>query len=233
MDFRDFLVKNLRSVDWVEMTTTNTTIIEGVDNDVLLAFLTLFVITFLTIIYYLNVNRSIATFSESWVNLWSFIARQTARLSSLINQGNQNQSSRETTQENAANSQRTDHSTNQHQYGQSDTVNHQNSGQTEEFARQTFGGHPEDIQGRTCEDSCPSQGNVNSNSTENQGGRDEGGGSGSDDVIRQRTGFGSSATQSSTEAQPSGSQVSVRVKHHEVERSFTVDPSITVRELKR
>lgn len=212
---------------------SNATIVEGVDNDVLLAFLTLLIITIATVIYYLHVNRSDAAFNSPWVNFRTFISRQITRLQSFTDPSNQGESSSETTEANATNNQRTNQTTNHNNSDQLNAVDNENSEQSEESLRETVGEHPEDIP-RGPSQECPHHGNINSKSTESQGGeREEGGERGSGENMRQRTGFGSSSAQCSSDAQSSDSQVSVRVKHHEVERSFTVDPNITVRELKR
>lgn len=207
------------------MTTVNGTILEGVDNEVLLAFVALLVITVLTVIYFLNVNRSVSSLRDSWRNLRTIIANQAAVLTSFTTQENQNQSSSGSVQED---NQSSNESTNHDQNERSETVTNQDSGLSNEpliHTDDSLGAQPEDIRRGTSEEGL-NQGNTTGNNS--PGGQAVGG---NGDNLRHRAGYSTSSTQSS--GQSSGSQVSIRVKHHEEERSFVVDPNVTVGQLKR
>lgn len=193
------------------MTTTIAgTVIEGVDNDVLLAFIVLMVITLSTIIYFLNLNGNLtSTLGDSWLYLRNSLA-------SLNQESVDDQSSSGIVQEDVNSGQNASVSEDLHQNEQTAPATEQESGLSDTGAgmENSERNETEEVQER------PKSNLPGSSQAENG------------DGLRNRTEFRAATPQAGNDNN-SASQFSIRVKHHEIERSFIVEPSLTVGELKR
>lgn len=182
----------------------STTILEGVDNEVLLAFVVLIAVGVFTLLYYFNASgQSSYNLLNIWQYLRNFFERQFEDVRS-----EERQSPDGTSSDN-------NHSRNV-QDGSIDSQDRQETFQTETVQTETV----HDSQQINSDIPGPSRSQTEESHDEGQS---------------CRTGLGTSEETSdgNAESSPAPGQLSLRVKHHEVERNYVVGANATVGELKR
>lgn len=177
----------------------STTIVEGVDNEVLLAFVVLIAVGVCTLLYYFNTSgQSSYNLLNVWQYLRNFFEREFEDVRSEERQSPDGTSSDNNDSRNV-------------QDGSIDSQDRQETSQTETV---------HDSQEINSDFAGPSR-------SQTEGSHEEG------QSCRSGSGTSEETPDGTAESRSAPGQLSLRVKHHEVERNYVVGANATVGELKR
>jgi hypothetical protein len=194
-----------RFVNGIERTKMSTTILEGVDNEVVLAFVVLFAIAVVTVVYFFNTSgRTSNNLLNSWQYLRNLFEREFEDTRREDRQSPDGTSTENGNDSNNEGGQLRD----QDRQQTVQPVTHGNNRDNSDFAGpssvQTEGSHGEGPRHRA--------------------------GLGT----REEPASGSSESRAEPSSpSPTSEQLSLRIKHHEVEANYVVDANTTIGELKR